>query len=96
MTTYAELVAQKNALDEQIERARKAESTVALATVKQLVQEFGFTAQQVFPWKPEVKRVSAKYYDPQSGATWSGRGKPPKWIAGKERERFAVLVGKAE
>jgi DNA-binding protein H-NS len=25
-----------------------------------LIAEFGFTAQQVFPWKPVVKSVAAK------------------------------------
>ncbi|MEK6290655.1 MAG: H-NS histone family protein, partial [Paraburkholderia tropica] len=22
--------------------------------------------------------------------TWSGRGKPPRWIAGKDREKFLI------
>ena len=68
----------------------KAESEQALQTVLQLVQEFGFTAQQVFPWKPQPKKVAAKYRDPNTGATWSGRGKPPQWIAGKDRTPFAI------
>ncbi|WP_430232126.1 H-NS family nucleoid-associated regulatory protein [Paraburkholderia tropica] len=34
--------------------------------------------------------VAAKYRDPDSGATWSGRGKPPAWIAGKDRQQFLV------
>jgi DNA-binding protein H-NS len=90
MTTYAELLAQKTLLDEQIANAKKAESAQALQTVLQLVQEFGFTAQQVFPWKPAPKRVAAKYRDPQTGATWTGRGKPPQWIAGKERDQYLI------
>jgi len=90
MTTYAELLAQKKSLDEQIEKARRAESEQALETVRQLVDEFGFTAQQVFPWKPPARKVPAKYRDPQTGATWSGRGKPPQWIAGQDREKFAI------
>ncbi|MCO5355382.1 H-NS histone family protein [Acidovorax kalamii] len=90
MTTYAELLAQKTLLDEQIANAKKAESAQALQTVLQLVQEFGFTAQQVFPWKPAPKKVAAKYRDPQTGATWTGRGKPPQWIAGKDRDQFLI------
>ncbi|WP_040327731.1 H-NS histone family protein [Acidovorax delafieldii] len=93
MTTYADLLAQKESLDKQIEIARKAEAARALASVREMVQEFGFTAQQVFPWTPEEqkKRVAAKYYDPSSGATWTGRGKPPKWIEGKDRDQFLIL-----
>jgi DNA-binding protein H-NS len=36
--------------------------------------------------------VAPKYRDPESGSTWSGRGKPPKWIAGQDRDSF--LIGK--
>lgn len=90
MKTYSELLAQKKALDDQIAKARKAESVLALAKVRSLINEFGFTAQQVFPWKPMTKKVAAKYMDPTSGATWSGRGREPKWIQGKDKDSFAI------
>ena len=33
----------------------------------------------------------AKYFDPKSGATWSGRGPAPAWLAAaKDRTRFQV------
>ena len=31
-----------------------------------------------------------RYRDPESGRTWSGYGRPPNWIRGKDRERFLV------
>ena len=48
------------------------------------------------PKKKGAKRkVAPKYKDPQSGATWSGRGLTPKWLAEKEksgakREEFLI------
>jgi len=41
------------------------------------------------------KPVAAKYRNIDTGETWSGRGKPPKWLAaleaaGRKREEFAV------
>ncbi|MGF6369689.1 DNA-binding protein H-NS [Paraburkholderia sp. RAU6.4a] len=34
---------------------------------------------------------AAKYADPKSGATWSGRGRAPAWLAGaKDRSRFLI------
>jgi DNA-binding protein H-NS len=38
---------------------------------------------------------AVKYRDPETGATWSGRGRMPKWLAlaegqGKRREDFAA------
>ncbi len=90
MSTYKELLEKKDALDRQIAVARKREARQALDTVHSLIAEFGFTAQQVFPWKPVIKKVAVKYRNPETGATWSGRGTPPKWIKDKNRTDFAV------
>ncbi|WP_141218314.1 H-NS family nucleoid-associated regulatory protein [Bordetella genomosp. 5] len=40
-------------------------------------------------------RVAAQYRDPESGQTWAGRGRPPRWIVdgevtGVSRDRFRV------
>ncbi|WP_279608803.1 H-NS family nucleoid-associated regulatory protein [Burkholderia anthina] len=33
----------------------------------------------------------AKYRDPKSGATWSGKGRAPSWIAkSRNRDRFLI------
>jgi len=39
----------------------------------------------------QAQPVAAKYADPKSGATWSGRGRAPAWIKGvKDRSRFLI------
>lgn len=43
---------------------------------------------QKLPQAPQLRE--GRYRDPESGATWSGRGRVPRWIAGKDREQFAV------
>jgi hypothetical protein len=38
----------------------------------------------------------ARYQDPKSGATWSGRGRAPAWLAGaKDRAKFLIDGGAA-
>lgn len=88
--TLKELLAERAQLESQIAAARKDEAKEALAKVLELVNEFGFTAQQVFPWKPVATKVASKYLDGKTGATWSGRGKPPAWIVGKNREDYLI------
>jgi len=45
---------------------------------------------------PAVRKpVPPKFRHPETGATWSGRGKPPRWIsdaegAGKSRDEFLI------
>lgn len=100
MTTLQELIAQKEALEAQIATQRQAELSAAISQVKALVTAHGLTAEDIFGGaarraksadKP-VSKVAAKYRDPISGATWSGRGLAPKWLAGKNKEDFAIAA----
>lgn len=96
MATYKELLQQQEALALQIEEARKREISEALATVRRLVAEFGLTQKDVFPAGRKLggtragSKVAPKYRDPATGQTWTGRGKAPKWIEGKDRNQFAI------
>ncbi|WP_043009050.1 H-NS family nucleoid-associated regulatory protein [Comamonas testosteroni] len=90
--TLKELEASLAALDAKITSARKAESAAALNKIHELVGQFGFTVQQLFPiGSSDKKKREPKYRDAESGATWTGIGKPPSWIAGKNREDFAIV-----
>ena len=37
-----------------------------------------------------TKPVAPKYRDPETGATWSGRGRTPRWMAGKDPAQFTI------
>lgn len=96
MTTIAQLIAQKQALETQIKAARKAELADAIAKVKALINEHGLTAQDIFGGTKHARKASTraavapKYRDLATGATWTGRGKAPKWIDGKDRAQFFI------
>lgn len=95
MSSYKELIAQRAELERKIAEARETEVSSALATVKNLVSEFGFTEMDVFGRQGRGQKgsraaVEPKYRDPKTGATWSGRGKPPRWIADQNRALFAI------
>jgi DNA-binding protein H-NS len=34
--------------------------------------------------------VKPKYRNAATGETWTGRGKPPKWIAGQDRNQYLI------
>ena len=94
MTTVAQLLAQKAVLEAQIEAARKAEKADAIAKVKALIAEHELTQQDIFGGAMRGRKasgsVAAKYKDPISGATWSGRGKAPKWIESQNRNACKI------
>ncbi len=97
-TSYKELLQQREALEAQINDARKRETSEAVERIQALIQEFGLTAEEIFPptrtraaSASRGSKVAAKYRDPATGATWTGRGKAPKWIQGVEdRSQFAI------
>ncbi|MFZ4287889.1 H-NS family nucleoid-associated regulatory protein [Variovorax sp. HJSM1_2] len=100
MTTYKELLQQRAELDAQISEARQRENAAALAQVRALVADFGLTPEDVFSSgktrapKGETKaggtRVAPKYRNPATGDTWTGRGKPPRWIQDQDRSQFLI------
>jgi len=93
MATYKELMAKRATLDEQIETARKAELEQVIQQVRQIMQDYGLTVDDLGlkqGRKVQTKTpVAAKYRDPKTGATWSGRGRAPAWV-GKNRDRFLI------
>jgi len=102
MTTLKELIAQKEALEKQIEEAGRAERTEAIAKVRALMSDHGLTAADLTSPKGAPRgavskgsKVAAKYRNSETGDTWSGRGLQPNWLkaavaAGRKLEEFAV------
>ena len=87
-STLSDLLAQKAALEQQIADVKRAEYSEAVAKVRSLMSEYGLTLADIgatpkaasLPKKAPSK-VAAKYRDPVSGSTWSGRGLKPKWLS---------------
>jgi DNA-binding protein H-NS len=95
--TYKELLQKREALEQEIAQARKNEISSAVSKVRELVAEYGLTVQDIFPGRTtktasvkSVSKVAAKYRDPATGQTWTGRGKAPKWIEGQDRTPFLI------
>ncbi len=99
MPSYQELLKQIETLKKQADTARQNEIADAVAKIHQIMDQYGLTIKDLGrrASKPKGKRakVAVKYRDPASGATWTGRGRAPKWIveaeaAGKDRKKFLV------
>lgn len=92
MSEYQNLLAQKAALEAQIATAQAEAKAKAVTEARALIQEHGLTAADVFPQgKAKGSVGQAKYRDPATGVTWTGRGKPPNWIVGKDRTPFQII-----
>ncbi|OLL27948.1 H-NS histone [Burkholderia sp. SRS-W-2-2016] len=96
MASYKQLTAQLEKLHKEVAVAREKEIAQAIADIKQKVAEYDLTAEELgftSAAKPRRKAAStsvAKYRNPKTGETWSGRGRSPAWLVGKNRERFLI------
>jgi len=92
------LVLEKKALDMRIEAIKAEERHSVIEDIKNKIAIFGLSLEDLgFYIRSEnhgirhrVKTVAPKYRDPTTGATWSGRGKSPRWLLGKDREQFRI------
>ncbi|GAO22500.1 histone family protein nucleoid-structuring protein H-NS [Alicycliphilus sp. B1] len=94
-----ELLAEREALDAKIQAVRSEAREIAIAQIHELMTTYGLTREDVMPGSAEAsrtrkagprKKAPAKYYDPNSGKTWTGRGKAPRWIAGQDYANFLI------
>ena len=92
MSTYQELKAQADELIRQANEIRKVENKETIIRIREMIREHGITAEQL-GFAPAGKgsrtKAPAKYRDPMTGKTWSGRGRTPLWMDGP-REAYAL------
>ncbi|MCS3395318.1 H-NS histone family protein [Burkholderia thailandensis] len=92
-------------LQEQAEAIKAKAATATLDRIVALMKDSGVTIADIEAHLGGKKRgakrtrktsagtatIAAKYVDPKTGATWSGRGRAPAWIANaKNRDRLLV------
>ncbi len=106
MATLKELMAQKEALERQIEQTTTQERGSAIEKVRALMSEYGLTvadlggktgasAKVAKKSKTGGTKVAAKYRNTSTGESWSGRGLQPRWLkaalaSGRKLTDFAV------
>lgn len=86
-TTFGQVKKQIRKLEIEAERLRRIELRRVLVEVRARVKEYSITPEQVFG---DDLSDLVRYRDPETGKTWGGLGRPPNWIRGKDRKRYAV------
>jgi len=79
---------------QEVAAAREKEIAQAIADIKQKIAEYDLTAEELGFAKTRTAASKgaavAKYRNPKTGETWSGRGRSPGWLAGKNRDRYLI------
>jgi DNA-binding protein H-NS len=95
MPTYKEYMQQIEHLTILAEAARAEEIKEAKEQIQQIMRDTGISAADLADTaKAGPKRKhppsTVLYKDPESGKTWTGRGRAPGWLEGKNRDDFLV------
>lgn len=81
-------------LNLRIAEARRQEKKQVLASIKAQVEEYGISNDEVLRvlgiLKPLRQPAPDQYYDPSSGRKWSGKGRRPAWLQGKNLEDYRI------
>jgi DNA-binding protein H-NS len=105
MPTLEAIQAKIQRLQEQAEAMKAKQASVVLGRIVKLMSKNGISVADIEAFlggKNGVARrdkvattrttpVAAKYQDPKSGATWSGRGRAPAWMANAtDRTKYLI------
>ena len=94
MSTYQEYTAKIAELQALAEAARKNEIVAAREQIANIMREHGLTvADLAGPVKTKAYKPRAAVpikYRNEAGDTWTGRGRAPKWLEGKDKTQFLV------
>ncbi|HNQ03717.1 MAG TPA: H-NS histone family protein [Thiobacillaceae bacterium] len=101
MASYQDILNQIETLKKQAEAARRQEMSAAIADIKRLMAQYDITPADLGfggragGGKARAAAPIAKYRDPVSGRTWSGRGRRPAWVLeheaqGKKLDAFRI------
>lgn len=95
MATYTEIQAQIAELQKQAEAARSSEISAAKAKIAEIMKEYGLTVADlggVAKAKVTNTRqpVAAQFRNGDTGEQWTGRGRTPRWLEGKDKEKFRI------
>ncbi|KVW61210.1 hypothetical protein WK99_15895 [Burkholderia ubonensis] len=87
-------MAQFSELQREFDLAREAEVRSIIGRVMELLASRGIGLNDVIRCAnapksgPIVRRLTPLYWNPETGETWSGRGREPRWLAGRDRAQF--------
>ncbi|PFH12736.1 MULTISPECIES: H-NS histone family protein [Burkholderia] len=82
MAGYLELLAQRKQLDQQIASIRDQERASQIESIRETMRLYDISIDEIRVKASGRKGQPAvpKYRHPDTGATWSGRGKRPRWL----------------
>jgi DNA-binding protein H-NS len=95
-----QLEAELTALQQRVDEERARVRLNAIEQIKEMLESGTLSADDIaalVPKKPSTQggprirgKAPAKYRNPETGDTWSGHGRPPLWLVGKNLSDYVI------
>ncbi|RBB32365.1 H-NS histone family protein [Burkholderia reimsis] len=94
MSKYREILSQIDMLYTELETARRQEAALLAEQVRQALLVSGVDLNLILDGQASGSskraKVKPKYWNPETGTTWSGRGRTPLWLQGKNPRDYLI------
>lgn len=80
---------QIQSLQQKLQEEKQKERSTALQQIKAMISIHNVTQDELFIGKSKWYSP-VRYYDPNTGSSWNGRGRKPNWLYGKDLSKFLV------
>ena len=87
-----QLLELQSEIDQRLKELEVESKKEALEKIQAIADEEGFTVEEILESKRKRTPAKPKYKDPESGKTWTGKGRKPKGMPEGEEEREAFLI----
>lgn len=93
-----ELLARRAELDARITTQRAARRKDVVEQIVKLIRDYEIDWRMIearllnvgSAWTQRRRHAEPRYWDPDTGATWTGRGRRPHWLKGRNPEDFRI------
>ncbi|RBB32229.1 H-NS histone family protein [Burkholderia reimsis] len=94
MSKYKEILSRIDMLFTELDAARRQEAALLAEQVRQALLVSGVDLNLIPDGQTNgsTKRakIKPKYWNPETGTTWSGRGRTPLWLQGKNPRDYLI------
>ncbi|MBN3779025.1 H-NS histone family protein [Burkholderia sp. Ac-20345] len=94
MSKYKEILTRIDMLHSELEMARSQEAALLAEKIREVLRESGVDLNLILAGhengSSKRAKIKPKYWNPETGTTWSGRGRTPLWLQGKNPSDYLI------
>lgn len=88
--TLEELIDERDAIQRKLNAIFAHERELAFTRIRELMQQYSIGMVDLAQRTRVNSKSGIKYRDPETGNAWTGRGRRPGWMRGRDPAKFLI------